>query len=77
MEAISIPSPDTSTQQGRSMIGSTLTEADRFQVMGSGSVVIVDPFGMGLTESSVTKRWWEVYDVGVLGKELGSTLYDQ
>ena len=42
--------------------------------MGSDSVVVADPFGMSLTESSTTRRWWEMYDAGTLGKELDSTL---
>ena len=57
VEAISIPTPGTSIQQDRSMIGSALTEADGFQAMGSDSVVIADPFDISLIESSTAKRW--------------------
>ena len=59
------------------MIEGTLLEANVFQAMGLGLVVIEDPFGMSLTESSVERRWWARYDVGVFDKKLSSTLCDQ
>ena len=54
------------------MIGSALTE-----VMGSGNIVIIDPFGMSLTESSTARRWWKQHDVVVLGKKLNDALCGQ
>ena len=74
VEAITIQTSGISIQQGGSIIRGELTEADGFQAMGSNIIVNEDPFGMSLTESSAARRWWEMYDVGVLGKELGSTL---
>ena len=50
---------DISVQQGENIIGGALTEANGFQTIGSDSVVIADPFGMGLTESSEVSRWWK------------------
>ena len=75
--AIFIPTLGFSSQLGRSMIGGALPQADGFQVMGSGSVVIAYLFGMSLIESSTARRWWAMYDVGVLGQELGNTHYGQ
>ena len=54
-----------------------MLQADGVQATGSDSVVVADPFGMSLTESSAERRWWVRYDVGVLYRELSSTLYDQ
>ena len=77
MEAITMQVSDASVQQGESISGGTLTETDEFQAMDLDGVVIVDPFGMSLTESSTARRWWTIYDIGVLGQELGSTLCGQ
>ena len=57
VEAITMQASDTSVQQGESSIGAALTEADGFQAMGSGSVVIADPFARILAESSTARRW--------------------
>ena len=66
-----------SVQQGESIIGDALTEADEFQSMGSDSIVIVDPSGMGLTESSAARRGWKQHNVVVLGKKLDDAICGQ
>ena len=45
--------------------------------MGSDSVVIADPFSMGLTESSEVRRWWKQHDVVVVDKKLDGALCGQ
>ena len=74
VEAIIFSTSSASVQQSESISGGALTEADGLQDMDSDSMVVADPFGMSLTESSATRRWWEMYDAGALGKELDSTL---
>ena len=77
MEAITILTSGTLIQHGGSIIGGALIEDNGFQAMGSGIVVIGDPFGMSLTESSTARRWWKQHDVVVLGKKLDDALYGQ
>ena len=54
-----------------------MKEVDGFQSMCSGMLVLEDPFGTGLTESTTARRWWEKLDLDVLGKELDGTLCGQ